>query len=87
MTSSHNVQSSPQAETALACLIEALKHTLDLLPTASLRADTPLRDVGMDSLARILVSDQMESHGWRMSESAASGAHTIGELAERVTRG
>lgn len=86
MTSSHNAQSSHGAEAALSCLIEALKNTLDLSPTASLRADTPLRDVGMDSLARILVSDQMKSHGWQVSESAATGANTIGDLARKATR-
>lgn len=87
MTSSHNTQSSPPAETALACLIDAMKQTLDLSPPASLRADTPLRDLGMDSLARILVCDQMKSQGWWVTESAAKQAHTIGDLANGATRG
>jgi hypothetical protein len=73
-------------ETALACVIAALRQTLDLTPAASLRPDTPLADIGVDSLARILVCDHLAASGWLLVDSDAGAALTIGQLAGSATR-
>ncbi len=87
MSASFDTRSSSVTEAALACVVDALRRTLDLAPTASLRADTPLADVGVDSLARILVCDFLADGGWLVADADAGDAQTVGELAERITRG
>jgi hypothetical protein len=87
MSASFDTRSSSVTETALACVIDALRRTLDLAPTASLRSDTPLADVGVDSLARILVCDYLAASGWIVTDEDAGEAQSIGDLAERATRG
>ena len=69
---------------------DALGHVLDLDP-AALRADTPLADIGADSIAVILVADvierraaQVDGPGLVIDNDRLRLATTVGDLATAV---
>ncbi len=71
---------------------DALGHVLDL-PAAGLRADTPLADLGVDSIARIQWADVAEARcrgrGLRVhvDDDALAAARTLADLAAALTAG
>lgn len=80
-----NAQSDPALQ--LAC--RALAHVLDLDPS-SLRDDSPLRDIGADSVAVLMFADVVEGFAAQanlaidIDSSLLRAASTVGQLAESV---
>ena len=86
------IRRDPDPELALAA--RALARVLDL-EAADLRADSPLGDLGADTVARVLWADVVEELSGAdgapvtVEDSALRDAATLGELAEhlRIRRG
>jgi hypothetical protein len=80
---------SPVPDPELALAARALGRVLDL-EAAELRADSPLGDLGADTLARVLWADVVEelsaAEGVAVAvpDSALRDASTLGDLAEQL---
>ena len=65
-------------------LDDALVRVLGSAGGQWLRSDTPLGDVGVDALARVLLVDACRDAGIDLDPDAAWTAHTMADLAESV---
>lgn len=89
--SSESQQRGPVIPSSMDLTCRALAHVLDISP-ANLRADTPLADIGADSVAIIVFADVALGFGAhpgaprvRIDNDALRGAESVGELAASVT--
>lgn len=64
----------------------ALRRVLGLDPGAPVRADTPLRLLGADSLALLCLGDVLAESGWQLDEARARQADTVADLATSCVR-
>lgn len=66
-------------------VVPAVVRVLGLAPSGgpapTLRSDTPLAGLGMDSLALLCVADALAEGGWMLDLQSAREARTIGDLA------
>jgi len=91
--SSESKQRVPDVPSAMELTRRALAHVLDISPT-NLRADTPLADIGADSVAIIVFADVALGFGGqpgapkvRIDNEALRVAASVGDLAGSVTVG
>ncbi|MGV1035803.1 MAG: hypothetical protein ACOYD0_02100 [Candidatus Nanopelagicales bacterium] len=89
--SSESQERAPVIPSSMDLTCRALAHVLDISPT-NLRADTPLADIGADSVALIVFADVALGFGAhpgapriRVDNGALRVAATVGDLSGSIT--
>jgi hypothetical protein len=85
------LSTSSPATAAMEMASRALAHVLDLGPD-SLRPDTPLRDIGADSVAILVFGDVVQATaaqsalaGFRVDNARLRQSATVGDLAAAIS--